>query len=253
MRPGVHVKSIEALEAFRAALYIFGEEAEQSLSSIQLEADKFLSWLEEDQIKFWRDEVRLREEIVNEAKTELHRCLQATVDAYRTPSCHHEKKVLDAAKKKLHLAEDKLTLVRRWIPKVKQAVNEYRMKAEPLRNSAVSDVPRAAAFLQASVNRLLEYISISAPNTEGIMERVTQSRAAGEAPEATESQPAGEAQEAAEPNIAGEAQESDLQLTATENSQTPPPTVDDPTIPLSATTGDIASGQLTDNNTVDEK
>jgi hypothetical protein len=253
MRPGVHVKSIEALEAFRAALYIFGEEAEQSLSSIQLEADKFLSWLEEDQIKYWRDEVRLREEIVNEAKTELHRCLQATVDAYRTPSCHHEKKVLDAAKKKLHLAEDKLTLVRRWIPKVKQAVNEYRMKAEPLRDSAVSDVPRAAAFLQASVNRLLEYISISAPNTEGIMERVTQSRAAGEAEETAESQMAGEAEETAESQMAGEAQESAPKLAAAEDAQPQSSTIDGPTTPLSAATGDMANGQLADNPTVDEK
>ena len=55
MRPGAHVKSIEALEGFRAALCVFGDEVEQSLATIQSEVQDSSSWLEDDQIKFWRD------------------------------------------------------------------------------------------------------------------------------------------------------------------------------------------------------
>ncbi|MES1213540.1 MAG: hypothetical protein ABUL64_03055 [Singulisphaera sp.] len=164
MRPGAHVKSVEAIEAFRAALCLFGEEAEQSLASIQAEIDDFVEWLEVEQIKFWRAEVRRREQLVADAKADLHRCLSATVDAHHTPSCYQEKKVLDAAKKRLHEAEDKLALVRRWIPVVRQAAMEYRMKVEPLRSSLSGDLPAAAGYLANSVDRLHEYLSLEPPS-----------------------------------------------------------------------------------------
>ncbi|HVU88926.1 MAG TPA: hypothetical protein VHD36_16500 [Pirellulales bacterium] len=164
MRPGAHVKSIEALAAFRAALSLFQNEAEQALASIQAEIQDFVEWLEIDMMKFWRAEIRNREQHVADAKADLHRCLSATIDPHRTPSCYQEKKVLDAAKKRLREAEDKLAVVRRWIPVVRQAVVEYRMKVQPLDSALSGDTPVAMGFLDASVRRLEEYLSIAPPS-----------------------------------------------------------------------------------------
>jgi hypothetical protein len=163
MREGAYVNSIEALEHLQAAMCIFGDEVEQSLATIQSEIDAFVRWLEHDQVLFWRREIRVREEKVAEAKTDLHRCLSATIDPNHTPSCHQEKKALDIAKRRLEEAEAKLAAVRGWIPIVRRAVLEYRMKVEPMRGAAATDVPMATAFLASSVSRLLEYLSLAPP------------------------------------------------------------------------------------------
>jgi hypothetical protein len=164
MRPGANVKSIEALTGFRAALAVFDDGAGQALSSIHSEIQDFVEWLEIDMMKFWRAEIRNREQHVVDAKADLHRCLSATVDAHRTPSCYQEKKILDAAKKRLREAEDKLAVVRRWIPVVRQAVVEYRMKVQPLETALSGDLPAAMGFLDASVRRLEEYLSVAPPS-----------------------------------------------------------------------------------------
>ncbi len=179
MRSGAHVKSVAALENFRAALGLFGDEVSQTLAALQAEIQAFVDWLEHDQLKFWRAEIRSREERVAEAKADLHRCLSATIDPQRTPSCHVEKKALDLAKKRLQEAEDKLKLVRRWIPLVRQAVMEYRMKTEPLRGAAASDVPAAAARLRSSIERLEEYLRIAPPSAAGSLtpDRLSESAA----------------------------------------------------------------------------
>jgi hypothetical protein len=165
MRAGAHVNSIEALEHFRAALCVFGEEVAQSLATIQSEIHDFVSWLEHDLVILWRKEIRVREDKVGEAKADLHRCLSATIDANHTPSCYVEKKALDVAKRRLQEAEAKLTAVRRWIPIVRQAVLEYGHKVEPLRSAVSADVPMASAFLASSVSRLVEYLSVAPPTS----------------------------------------------------------------------------------------
>lgn len=164
MRPGANVKSIEALTAFRAALAVFDDSAGQALTAIHAEIQDFVEWLEIDMMKFWRAEIRSREQHVVEAKADLHRCLSATVDPHRTPSCYQEKKVLDAAKKRLREAEDKLAVVRRWVPVVRQAVVEFRMKVQPLETALSGDLPAAMGFLDSSVRRLEEYLSVAPPS-----------------------------------------------------------------------------------------
>jgi len=159
-----NVHSIEALDRFRAALCSFAEGADLSLTMLRLELDRFVDWLEHGQLKYWQQEIRLREDRVGEAKTDLHRCLAATVDADRTPSCYQEKKVLENAKRRLEEAQDKLAAVRRWIPPVRQAVLEFRMKAEPLAGALLADIPKAVSLLEHLAARLAEYIDLAAPS-----------------------------------------------------------------------------------------
>ncbi|HEY2841950.1 MAG TPA: hypothetical protein VGJ26_22515 [Pirellulales bacterium] len=164
MSGAANVHSIEALDRFRAALVSFGEGADLSLTMIRMELDRFVDWLEHDQLKYWQHEIRLREDRVGEAKTDLHRCLAATIDAGRTPSCYQEKKALELAKRRLEEAQEKLAAVRRWIPPVRQAVLEYRMRAEPLASALLGDVPKAVLLLQRLTAQLASYLELSAPN-----------------------------------------------------------------------------------------
>ena len=163
MRREAHVKSIEALEGFRAVLYLFGDDVGQALDSIQSEIQDFVEWLEVEQIKFWRAEIRNRENKVAEAKADLHRCLSATIDPHRTPTCYQEEKILDAAKKRLNEAEDKLATGAAGSP---SCAGRHRISHEGRapRSAVSSDLPVAAASLASSVNRLHEYLSIAPPS-----------------------------------------------------------------------------------------
>ena len=163
MNQAAEVKSLDALEQLRVALVLFRHEAEGALGTIRSELSRFVDWLEHDQLAHWQHEIRSREERVGEAKADLHRCLAATIDPHRTPSCYQEKKVLAAAKERLEDAERKLRLVRHWIPIVRQAAFEYTARAEPLASALSSDVPTAAAFLSRSIDRLVAYQQVAPP------------------------------------------------------------------------------------------
>jgi hypothetical protein len=166
MSQAAHVESLQALEQFRAALVQFREEADQALTTIRCELDRFLEWLAHEQLAHWQQQIRQREDRLAEAKNDLHRCLAATIDPRRTPSCYQEEKVVEQAKRRLAEAEQKLAAVRRWIPIVRRAAFEYCARAEPLSSALASELPAAAGLLDRCIARLLAYQQLAAPQAE---------------------------------------------------------------------------------------
>lgn len=165
MNRTAHVKSIDAIDRFRAALALFGDDAAQALDAVRTELQRFSDWLERDQPAHWKQEIRRREERLAEAKADLHRCLAATIDANRTPSCYQERKLVEAAKRRLEEGEEKLAAVRRWIPIVREAAQDYQMRTSALAGALDTDVPKAVQHLAQLVARLEEYLRIEVPAT----------------------------------------------------------------------------------------
>jgi len=161
MSSGARVQSVDALERFRAALGVFREEAGVTLGEVAAELTRFSDWLEHDQLDYWKHELRRREDQVVEARLDLSRCLSATLDPQRTPSCHDEKKRLQRAKERVVAAETRLGAVRHWIGQVRQAVIEYRGRTEALAAALESDIPVAAAQLDRLMARIDDYLSIT--------------------------------------------------------------------------------------------
>ncbi|MBX9789851.1 MAG: hypothetical protein K2Y37_13120 [Pirellulales bacterium] len=157
------VQSIEALEQFRAALSIFTDQASQGLATVRSDAERFLNWLGHDQFKYWQHQIRVRDERLAEAKSDLHRCLAATIDPHRTPSCHQEKKLVEQAKRRLEEAEEKLAAVRRWAAIVEEAILDFQAHAEPLAGALATDLPKAVTRLDRIVALLIEYTQLAPP------------------------------------------------------------------------------------------
>ena len=162
MSPTARVQSIEGLEQFRAALVIFTDQAGQSLATVRADAERFLNWLGE-QFKYWQHQLRVRDEQLAEAKSDLHRCLSATIDAHRVPSCHQEKKLVALAKRRLEEAEEKLAAVKRWTMIVEEAILNFQAHAEPLAGALALDMPKALAEMDRSITRLIEYTQVAPP------------------------------------------------------------------------------------------
>jgi hypothetical protein len=184
MSETAQVRSIDSVERFRAAFARFGEESSQALDEIRMELDRFVEWLEQDQVGYWKNEVRRAEAKVAEAKVDLHRARSATIDPEHTPSCLQEQKVLDTAKRRLLANEEKLQVVKRWIPTLRLAVQDYQTQIAPLVNYLTYEHPRGLNFLRQLVGRLEDYLAV-APPTQPIQASITSGNASDIAPLAT--------------------------------------------------------------------
>ena len=155
------VTSIEALQEFRADLCKFGDRAKDGLSSVQMEMQRTLDWLE-DQEKSWQREVRRWEEAVIAARTELARRKMMRIGD-RAPDCTEQEDILRAAQHRLDEAEDKLRKTRRWLPNFRRAVDEYQGPARQLSGFLEGEQPRALALLQQKIDALEAYARLGAP------------------------------------------------------------------------------------------
>ena len=160
MSPGAKVRSIDTLREFRVAVSNFGSAASQSMAAVEVEIRRTLDWLQHDQVKFWQQEVRRREDKVGEARQELSRCLISTTAGGTQASCTDQKVALEKAKKRLDQAREKVEIVRRWGQVVEQEVGDYRGPAQQLTTMLDADLPRAMALLARKIQALEEYANL---------------------------------------------------------------------------------------------
>jgi DNA repair exonuclease SbcCD ATPase subunit len=156
-----HVASLDALRDFRADLCTFGQRAQDGLSSVQMEVQRMLDWLGEQE-KSWQREVRRWEEAVNQARAELARRKMIRIGD-RAPDCTEQEDILRAALHRLDEAEDKLRKTRRWLPAFRRAVDEYQGPARQLSGFLEGEQPRALALLQQKIDALEAYARLTAP------------------------------------------------------------------------------------------
>ncbi|HKI37843.1 MAG TPA: hypothetical protein VKA46_38675 [Gemmataceae bacterium] len=164
MSEHARVTSIEALKDFRADLCTFSDRAKDGLSSVQMEIQRALDWIE-DQGKHWQREVRRWEEAVNQARTELARRKIIRIGD-RAPDCTEQEDILRAALHRLDEAEDKLARTRRCLPNFRRSVDEYQGPARQLAGFLEGEQPRALALLQQKIDALEAYARLTAPTTD---------------------------------------------------------------------------------------
>ena len=160
MSSGAKVKSIDVLSDFRVALSKFGSTASQAMAAVDVEIRRTLDWLKHDQVKFWQQEVRRREDAVGEARQDLSRCLISTSAGGTQASCTDQKVALEKAKKRLDQAREKVEIVKRWGQIVEQEVGDYRGPAQQLTTMLDGDLPRAMALLGAQIDALEAYANL---------------------------------------------------------------------------------------------
>src|SRR3974377_1060061 len=115
MAQSAKVLSIQALKDFRISLINFVEESRNALSGVDMELKRMRDWLERDQLGYWQMQVKRRHEAMMMARTELHRrkISQQGSDAV---SDTEQKEALREAQRRLHMAEEKVEIVKKLIP-----------------------------------------------------------------------------------------------------------------------------------------
>lgn len=165
MRESAKVESIEALAAFRGSLCKFSESVEGGLQEAESELQRTTSWLKNEQLGYWKDQIRKRAEWVLQAKHALNR-----KKLYKTPtggrySTVDEEKALKIAKMRHEESEQKFANVRRWMGRLEKEVILYKGQVNALRQAAATGIPKAVAHLDRLVGSLEAYVSLTAPDS----------------------------------------------------------------------------------------
>jgi len=164
-----NVRSLEAIEAVRAALATFRDEVEQALAMIDVEMRRVLDWLEHDRPPFWRKQVRDANDAVTEARAALHCCLMYPVNDER-PSCYEERAELKKAEARRAYCDEKSERLRHWTREIRHEMFEYEGRISQLKDIVEIDVPQATTILASLLVRLHEYQSIRT-HTDGLAAR----------------------------------------------------------------------------------
>lgn len=168
MAEQARVQSIEALARFRAALVEFADGAKHALAGIEMELRRVREWLEHEQPRYWKSQIKLWDQRMVEARAALHRKNLQRTEGY-VPDVTQEKETLRVCKHRIEEAERKLASIRRWVPQFQQALSEFQGRTQALGDAASIDVERMIAMLDRMITALEAYVG-TAPsrNTSGM-------------------------------------------------------------------------------------
>lgn len=163
MHAAAHVSSLEALVAWKADLCTFTQKAKEALSSVEMEIQRTLDWLD-NQKTFWQAAVRRGEDEVFQAKNELARRRMMRIGD-RPPDCTEQEQALKKALARLEYAQDRLEKTRSWLRTLPDQVQEYHGPSRQLQGVLEHDMARADALLERMINALDAYINLAPPET----------------------------------------------------------------------------------------
>jgi len=162
MSRSANVQSIDVMDQMALAVRAFAQEASVALDDVRMGLYRALQWVQYDQKEYWVQESRRAEEAVAEARLNLERKRMFRLGDHEPP-CHEEKKALEAAKRRVDRAREKLDAVKRWSRLLDRESHECRGGIAPLADWIQTDVPRALAMLKQLSLALDAYVDLAPP------------------------------------------------------------------------------------------
>jgi hypothetical protein len=162
MSKSANVLSVQTLKDFRLAMITFAEDARNSLGGVDMELRRMRDWLERDQLGYWQSQIKRRQEDLMQARADLHKrkISQQGSDAV---SDAEQKEALRDATRRLRVAEEKLAQVKRLIPFLHHAIDEYHSHSQPLGDHLSGGFEKSLFALQKMVGALEAYLALAAP------------------------------------------------------------------------------------------
>jgi hypothetical protein len=162
MSKSANVLSVQTLKDFKLSMINFAEEARNSLSGVDMELRRMRDWLERDQLGYWQSQIKKRQEGLMQARADLHKrkISQQGSDAV---SDAEQKEALREATKRLRMAEEKLAMVKRLIPQLHHAIDEYHSHSQPLGDHLSGGFEKSLFTLEKMVGALEAYLALAAP------------------------------------------------------------------------------------------
>jgi hypothetical protein len=184
-----NVLSVQTLKDFKVVMCNFAEEARNSLSGVDMELRRMRDWLERDQLGYWQAQIKRRQEAVMEARADLHR-RKISQQGSEAVSDSDQKEALREAQRRLAAAEDKLAVVKRLIPFLHHAIDEYHSHSQPLGDHLSGGFEKSVFSLEKMIGSLEAYLALRAPSAPQFSSAAETGAAPTTAGAATTGQPA---------------------------------------------------------------
>ncbi len=170
------VTSIDALDAFRAALVIFVTKARTAVDNVRDKVKRTRNWLQHDQRMHWEGEIRRRQRKLDQAKQELYSARLTKM----TETITMREAVVRKTKAAVDEAELKLRNVKKWNQNFDAAADPLMKKLDGFKEFLDHEMPDAITFLYRASEILTAYADRSMPSGDP----APAAPAAGDAPAA---------------------------------------------------------------------
>jgi hypothetical protein len=153
------ITSVEAIELFRAALILFTSHARPALEEASSEVLRARLWLENDQRRFWENELRVRNKKLEQARQEL---FTARLSEFQETTSLQQMTV-NRARRAVHDGEEKLAALKKWSRELDNRSAPLLKEVEQLHSFLTAEMPKAVAQLARAVRTLDTYADAGAP------------------------------------------------------------------------------------------
>ena len=153
------VGSIEALEAFRAALIRYTERSRRALDDVTGEVKRTRGWLEVEQRQKWEAEFRKRSRLLEQAEQELYSARMSSLRDDKTA----QQMAVNKARRMLAEAEEKLAVLKRWRQTFDAKIEVLAKQLESLHEMLSRQMPKGVVSLTNSIRNLQDYAEVHVP------------------------------------------------------------------------------------------
>ena len=154
---GARIESPEVIKAFRPQLIKFDEACHQAVTGVRSDMHRATQWLRQDQMNYWKRELRKSEEQVIQCRTAY---IEARYGApqLRKNSAVDEKKALERAERRKEECDRKLAATKRWAAILEQQAEKMMGPIDNLSHTLDSATPKALSKLDQLVQNLEDYM-----------------------------------------------------------------------------------------------
>ncbi|MHC4948911.1 MAG: hypothetical protein ACYTG1_11715 [Planctomycetota bacterium] len=164
MADSARVSSFEALGRFRAAFADFGDAGRSALGNAEADVRRTIWWLQHEQVNHWKRQVRRREQLLAQAKSELFRAELAPPGERRSASV--ERKAVQKAEHRVAEAHEKIRRCEHWGRVLDREFLLYRGQTQPLATLIDREGPKGVARIGKMMDHLERYVRVAPPRTD---------------------------------------------------------------------------------------
>lgn len=163
------VRSIDAIDRFRASLVEFIDGGRNALTEAECDIEKTIGWLERERSPHWARQIRKRQELVSRAKSELYRKQTQSSAKDSRPSVIDEKRALRRAIERFEEAQRRKLATKRWIRSLQRELALYKGNVSSLSATLDRDLPHAVGLLKKMTENLDLYLALAPPDLKRLL------------------------------------------------------------------------------------
>jgi hypothetical protein len=158
MATEARVRSVDALESFRASLIVFVTRARRGIDQVTDEVARTRQWVLNDQRMHWTEQLRKRTRAMEQAQQELFSAKLSTLK----DSLTMQEQAVRKAGKLLDEAQEKMRNVKTWSRDFDRVADPLVKKLDSARQFLEHSMPKAIAHLETT-RRILDSYSEAPP------------------------------------------------------------------------------------------